>query len=320
MMRYGSILAAALVACLTASVGARAADIVIGVPNWSSATVTSHVLGTIIEDRFDLDVEIKPMTNEKIFAGMDKGEVHIHPEVWLPNYKELHDEYVLRRKTVEMSPRGVPASQGTCVTRDTYDKHGIHSIADLTDPEKVDAFDTDGDGRGEMWIGAPEWGSTRVEQVRARNYGYDKTMQLLQAEETVALAAVDAAIATGKPMVFYCYEPHHVFELHDIVFLDEPPHDPRKWSISDSDEEDWLETSSAGVAWPPSFFHIFYAKTLEDSHPELAAFLSSVTLDVDTVSQMTYALVVENRDPDAFAGDWVAGHKERVSNWLDTSR
>ncbi len=323
MIRFGSVVAVAigLVVSLAAAgqtVSARADEIVIGVPSWSSANATAHVLETILEDRFGVDVALKETSNAEIFAGMDDGSIQIHPEVWLPNYKALHDEYVLRRKSVVMSPRGVPASQGLCVTQTTYDDDGIHTIQDLADPEKAKVFDTNGDGRGEIWIGAPGWNSTKVEQIRAHDYGYDKTMQLLQAEETVGLAAVDAAVATGKPMAFYCYEPHHVFELHDLVYLDEPAHDPRKWQIVDPEADgDWLEKSKAGVAWPPSFLHIFYAKALEDSHPEIASFLKSVNLDVDTVSQMTYALVVERRDPAEFAREWVDGHGERISGWIE---
>jgi glycine betaine/proline transport system substrate-binding protein len=67
----------------------------------------------------------------------------------------LSTEYVVKRKTVEMSPKGVTARQGICVTRHTRDHFGVKSVADLTDPRKAAIFDTVGDGRGEIWIGAP---------------------------------------------------------------------------------------------------------------------------------------------------------------------
>ena len=34
-------------------------------------------------------------------------------------------------------------------------------------------FDTDGDGMGEIWIGAAGWASTNIEKIRAKSYGYD---------------------------------------------------------------------------------------------------------------------------------------------------
>ena len=52
-----------------------------------------------------------------------------------------------------------------------------------------------------MWIGAPTWSSTSIEKVRAKSYGYAKTMTLLEMPEDVAMAAVDSAVATEQPIV-----------------------------------------------------------------------------------------------------------------------
>jgi len=300
---------------------ADAAEVVIGVPAWSSANVTAHVLKSLLKSEFDIDAVLEPGTNEEIFAAMDAGTEDIHPEVWLPNHASLNAEYVLRRKSVVMSPKGVPARQGICVTQATKDEHGIGSIKDLTDPAKAKIFDTDGNGKGEVWIGDPEWSSTRVEEIRAKSYGYDRTMELLQAPEEIAVTAIDAAIAGDKPLVFYCYEPHHTFELHDIVFLDEPAYDPRKWTVlMPEDDPGWLEKSDAPVAWPPSFFHINYSSKLAGERPDVSAFLEAVRLDVDTVSEMTYALIVERRDPDEFAAEWISENADRVAAWRDAAK
>jgi len=292
-----------------------AADVVIGVPNWSSAVVTSHLLKALLKSEFDLDSTLHEGTSEEIFTAMDGGAEEIDPEVWLPNHAALNAEYVLRRKSVIMSPKGVPARQGICVTQMTHDL-GVTSVSDLADPEKAKLFDTDGNGKGEVWIGAPDWSSTRIERIRAKGYGYDKTMDLLEADEEIAVTAIDAAMASDKPLVFFCYEPHYTFELHGIVFLDEPAYDPRKWTVLTPDQDpDWLEKSSASVAWPPSFFHINYSAKLAEDRPEVAAFLNAITLDVDTVSEMTYAMIVERRDPDDFASDWIANNQDRVARW-----
>ncbi len=319
-MRKPTILALAF-SVLVATPGlSLAADLVIGVPNWSSAAVTAHVLKTVLEEEFNASVELEEGTEAEIFARMDAGIAHIHPEVWLPNHSALSTEYVVRRKTVEMSPKGVTARQGICVTRHTRDHFGVKSVADLTDPRKAAIFDTVGDGRGEIWIGAPGWSSTRIERIRAEGYGFAATMKLLEAEETIATAAIDAAVAVDKPLVFYCYQPHHVFELHDIVYLEEPPYDPRNWAIVDSVDSDWLAKSKAVGAWPVSSFHIHYSVKLAEQRPDIAAFLAAIQLDVDTVTQMTYSVVVERRHPSEFAAEWVSENRERISAWRDAAR
>lgn len=300
---------------------AAADEVVIGVPSWSSGVATAHVLKAAIEDSFEVSVDLLRDSNAALFEAMDAGTAHIHPEVWLPNHADLSNAYIVERKTVAMSPRGMPASQGICTTRNTKEAHGVTSVDDLADPETAALFDTTGDGRGEMWIGASEWASTQIERIRAHSYGHAETMQLIEAEEEIAAAMIDAAVAVDKPLVFYCYQPHHVFELHDIVQLDEPVHDPRRWMIlSPTDDAEWLENSRADVAWPVSFFHIHYARALAEEHPEIAAFLDAVELDVDTVSEMTYALIVERRDAEEFALDWVKANEQRVSSWHERAR
>ena len=144
-------------------------------------------------------------------------------------------------------------------------------------------FDTDGDGKGEVWIGADGWGSTPIEQVRARSYGYDKTMNLRIMEEGPAIAEVDAAVKANKDIVFFCYTPHYIFAQHDLVVLKEPPHDAQKWIIvPPSDTPGWLEKSSAAVAWGIAHLHVSYATALEKAQPKAAAALAKVTLDTDT--------------------------------------
>ena len=53
-------------------------------------------------------------------------------------------------------------------------KMNITAIEDLGRPEVVKAMDSDGNGKGEFWIGADGWASANVNQVKLRDYGlYD---------------------------------------------------------------------------------------------------------------------------------------------------
>jgi len=237
--------------------------------------------------------------------------------VWLPNQTNLHNKYVKDNKTVRINPNGVAGDQAMCVTKGTADRTGINELAELSNPDMAKNFDTDGDGKGEIWIGAAGWASTNVEKIRAKSYGYNETMQLKEMDESLALAEVDAAVAGNKNIVFFCYTPHHMFALHDLVILKEPKHDPAKWNVKQpTDGADWLEVSEAGVAWDTAYLHIHYAASLEASHPEAAKLLGSAKFDTDTISQMTYAVVVEKQDPAVFAKDWVGKNGDAVDSWL----
>lgn len=296
---------------------AMSADIVIGVPNWPSVAATADILKVVIEDNYGLEVELQNGTNPVIFEAMDGGSMHIHPEVWMPNQQNLHDTYVKDKGTVSMNPNSVSSFQEMCVTKDTAERTGIKALSELTDPDMAKNFDEDGDGMGDIWIGAPGWASTNIEKIRAKSYGYDTTMNLLEMDETLALSKVDAAIAKAENIVFFCYTPHHMFTLYDLVPLEEPAHDPDQWVIiQPTDDPDWLEKSSAPIAWSVSTLHVMFASTLNDSHPDVANMLSNVKLDTDLVSDMTYAIIVDKVDTAEYAKQWVADHADLVNSWL----
>ena len=296
----------------------QAADIIVGVPNWPSVAATASILKVVLEDNFGLEVELQNGTNPVIFEAMDSGSMHVHPEVWLPNQANLHEKFVTTRGTVRVSPNGVPAFQGICVTKATADRIGITQVLDLADPDMAKNFDSNGDGWGEVWIGASGWASTNVEKIRAKSYGYDETMELVEMDETLAMANVDAAVAKDANLVFYCYTPNHVFALHELVVLEEPEYDPSKWKVlQPTDDPQWLEKSDAPVAWDLAYLHVHYAASLEDTHPEAAAMLGNVKLTTDQVSAMTYALVVEKADPNDYALQWVKENAAQVDSWMN---
>jgi glycine betaine/proline transport system substrate-binding protein len=312
-----SLMGVLVAASLGVSSYASAADIVIGVPNWPSVAATASILKVVIEDNFGLEVELQNASNPVVFEAMDGGSMHIHPEVWLPNQANLNNTFVNQKKSVLQAPNGVAAFQGMCVTKGTADRTGIKKLSDLSDPDMAQNFDTDGDGKGEVWIGASGWASTNVEKIRAKSYGYDETMNLMEMDESVAMAGVDNAVAKKEDSVFFCYTPHHLFALHELVILEEPAYDESKWNVvQPTDDPNWLEVSSAPVAWDKAYLHVHYAASLKKDHPGVADMLNSINMTTDQVSTMTYALVVDKKDPNAYALEWVKANEKTVDSWL----
>lgn len=303
--------------CLFLHQPALASDVIIGLPSWTSAQVTGHVLKVILEDNLGLEVETQPGTNPVIFEAMGGGSMHVHPEVWLPNQQNLHDEYVKEKDVVAMNSNVVESVQAMCVTKSTSEKHDITSIYDLTDPNKAALFDTDGDGLGEAWLGPVGWASTEIGKVRAKSYGYAETFELLQLDEAVNIAALAEAVRQDKPYVFYCYTPHTMFSTYDLVILEEPPYNEAEWNfISEKDDPDWLEKSNIEMAYPLTELNIHYAKALEKSHPAAAALLANVNLDADTVAALMLEVDINKRDLAEVAKEWVANNSDRVESWL----
>jgi len=314
MVRYSVVAFALMVAAFSS--GARAGSVVIGVPAWPSAQVTAHIIADTLKDRLGVDAELRERGTLTILADIGRGNIQVHPEVWLPNLRSTVKKLAEEEKVLRLSPHGVAATQNICATLETLDQTGIKAVADLAKPDMAAKFDSDGDGKGEIWIGAPTWSSTEIEKIRAHSYGYDRTMTLLEMPEDVAMAAVDAAVSVGRPIVFYCYGPHHVFELHNVVTLEEPAYDPARWTIvTRAQDNDWLEKSHADTAWDASRFQVAYAASLDADMPEVASFLAAISLKPEDVTAMSYAVVVEGKDPEEVARAWMAENKDRIGEW-----
>jgi len=142
-------------------------------------------------------------------------------------------------------------------------------------------------------------------------------MELTETDETLAYANLDNAIKAGKPWAGFCYTPHYVFVLHDLQVLEEPAYDAAQWNvIQPTDDPAWLEKSQAAVAWDTAYLHLHYAKAIEETHPEVAKLLGNMKLDTDTVSAMTYALVIDKKDPMEYAQAWVKENEDQVLSWM----
>lgn len=306
---------AAAIAFVAVPLSASADELVIGLTAWPSAQVTGYIIGQVAAQRLGLEASYVERGPFGLLSGIAGGTIDVYPELWSPNLDAAVERYA---DTVTVSPLKVAARQGICITSASAEQADIAAVSDLARPEIASAFDSDGDGKGEMWIGDGSWFSTNIERVRARSLGYDKTMTLLEGPEELAMAAVDAAVASGSPVVFYCYSPHHLFELHEVVMLDEAPHDNASWDIvAPVDDPNWLAASRAETGWAESSLSIGYATALAERLPAAAAMLGKIQFDSADLVAMSYAVEVERRDPADVAHDWVAANSDRIAGWLE---
>ena len=304
---------------IAANVAYSSDKVIIGQLNWGYSKIMTNVMKIVAEDNYGLQVDMVPGNHAVFFKAMDqgKGEVDVHPEVWLPNNQGLVDQYVNENQTVALTDAVFPAFDGFCTTQEAVDTYGLKSVYDLTRPEIVALTDRDGNGRGEIWMGAPGWSSTKIHQIRARDYGFADLYDLTVSEENVILAQIDADAKAGRVIVWACYLPHHIFGMHPLAVLEEPAHDPEKWQVADlNNDPNWLENSHVSTSFPPISSHIAYSKRLETDAPEMAKLLNGIDFGQELINEWSFASSVEAVDPVVYAREWVDANKELVRSWL----
>lgn len=311
---------AALAFSISGAVSAMAADVTMPDPGYATATAVMNLIKAAAEQELGLTVDtVTTAAVPVIWEAMDrnKGEVDIWSEVWIPNQQGLVDKYVTEKKTVRMTASGYEAVQGYCVTKVTATDHNIKSVYDLANPENAALFDTNGDGKGEMWIGGPGWQSTNIEKVRARDYGFAEFFELQVTEEAVASASLDKAAKANKPWVGYCYGPHQNFALYDLVLLEEPANDPAKFVVvQPNDDPDWYNKSKVSSAYAKTTVHISYAASLADRQPALVAALEKMNLNPADISKWAYEIIDNKRPAPDVVKEWMKANPSVVAGWF----
>ncbi len=312
-------LAMATALSLVAGSAIGAEKVNIGVPSWTGAQAIAHLLKAVVEMRIGGEAELVPGNNATIFQAMHQGngDIDVHPDVWLPNQESFTKKYVDGEKTVTLSSNPYEGNQGFCVSKNFGEANNITDIADLGRPDVAAKMDSDGNGKGEMWIGAPGWASANVNEVKVRDYGLMDFIEPIRAEESVKTARVKDSIAKDEGYAFYCYKPHAIWYMFDVQMLSEPTYDPAKYvMIQPSDDPDWFNKSMVASKDALKDVQIAWANTLKDRSPAIAEFFERFSLTADDVSGFAFEISGNGKDPADVAKAWVEANPDRVDAWL----
>ncbi|WP_424930827.1 glycine betaine ABC transporter substrate-binding protein [Amaricoccus macauensis] len=308
------------IAALSFGSGALAQEtVMVGEPSWPGAKVMSRIIGQVIETRLGSEAGYAPGANAVIFASMDggRGDIDVHPDVWLPNHQSFIEEYVDQKGTVALSSGSYEGRSGFCTPTYMVEEHGIASIFDLATPMAQDLYDSDGDGKGEIWVGGSGWASTNIHKVKVRDYGIESFLAPTTEDEAVFYARLKDAINEEQGVVFYCYKPHFVHALYDVTMIEEPEFDPAGYTMIQPDQDaDWYTKSSITTGDQVKTVTVAYSASLDERNPAAASFLSQIDMDDTELSELTYQVVVQGQDIDEAVSAWLDENSETVDGWL----
>ena len=105
--------AIAAIVALSASTATYAEKVNIGDPGWTGATAIANLLSAVITDKMGGEVELVPGNNTAIYGAIDrsKGEIEVHPDVWLPNQQAYTNDLV-PKGTLKLSSLSYEGNQG----------------------------------------------------------------------------------------------------------------------------------------------------------------------------------------------------------------
>jgi glycine betaine/proline transport system substrate-binding protein len=319
---------------LSASQGVMAKEtIVIGELNWDGAIAIENVLKVIMEEHLNVDVEFIAADQAAIWSALDagKGSVDVFPDIWTNLQDQAWKKFVLKggKESIKSNKTPYFGSEGFYIQGYIQDEYGVNSDYDLAKPEIAKLFDTDGDGVGEYWPGASGWELVKVNQVKAKSYGFDKHFTPVVVTDSILKAQLKKAYRKKEGILFYYWKPEWIHYAYDLRKLEEPKFtgysNDRKKDHKDYnpdgcynyvDSDDWLADSEINCAFPDSPVHIGYTATLEQRTPEVAKFLSKVAFTDTMVSQWVFSMSSGDLEAIDVAEEWVEKNPDIVQSWL----
>lgn len=307
--------------------------IVIGEVSWDASLAIENVLKVIMEENLNVDVEIIAADQAAIWSAMDKGKgsVDVHPDIWTSSQTEPWAKFVAKGSKESVRANKMPylGTDGFYIPGYIQDEYGVKSVYDLAKPEVAKLFDADGDGLGEYWPGAPGWTGVKINQIKAKSYGFDQYFEPVIVSDSIIKAQLKTAYRKKEGILFYYWTPEWIHYAYDLRKLEEPKFtgyagnskkQHRDYNPAGcykfNDTENWLADSEITCGVPNTEIHIGYSASLEERAPKVAKFLSKVTLDAAYVSQWIFKIASEDEDPSEMAEEWVKNNPKIVQTWL----
>ena len=291
-------------------------DLTIGVFDWGSSQVIGEIIKQTLNSEFGLTAAIEQTTVDEIFQNLaiEGGSFDIHTDFWAENQPEYLQRYVKTEGSVQLNSKPYPGRQGVYLSAADAQQLTITDIADLQRKEVISAFDADGDGRGEIWIGAPGWRSTRAMEDLMELYGLNEKWEALQFSDTIMKAKLRQFSNSKQPIIFYGYEPdwiHSTFDLHALSLSPVGGNCPKVLGIV---------PHKNGCAFKDAPVHIAYATRLQTSHPYVAQFLKKMSFQTEEINFWLAALANGDQTPSLVAQTWLENNSDAIALWKQSGR
>lgn len=251
----------------------------LGYVQWACANANSHMVKAILEEKFDVEVNLRDMDAGLLWQSLATGDIDFMVTAWLPGthgtyYEELKDELVNLGPVYEGAAIGLVVPQ--YVTIDSIEELNAHADEFGGKIVGIDA------GAGIM--GAAAQALT----------DYDMNMELITSSDAAMTAELKAAYENNEWVVVTGWAPHWKFGTFDLKFLEDP-------KLSFGGEETINAITRLGFA---------------EEYQEINDFLESYSLTTAQFGSLINAME-DNDDYNMGAKTWIAENRDAVDSWFN---
>lgn len=248
-----------------------------GVTNWTSTVPPTKIAGKILEN---MGYKVKETNADagSVYTGLANGDLDVFMDSWFPAQRQYIEKYSDSIESISVSYDN--ANSGMVVPKYMED---INDVSDLKGKEDI--------VNNEMFaIGAGDPAMQDMEKVIDF---YDLDLEMINSSEAAMLAAAEGKMKEEKPVLFYGWRPHSMFDKFDLKIL--------------TNKE---ATAEKGL-FDKSTIHIIANKKFEEKAPEAYKFLSNWSISMEDMEKMI-AKIDNGKDPDDVTQAWIDNHQDKI--------
>lgn len=262
------------------SAGDEKPVIELGYVQWACANANSHMVKAILEEKFDVEVNLRDMDAGLLWQSVATGDIDFMVTAWLPGthaayYEELKDE------VVDLGPLYEGARIGLVVPQYVE----INSIEELN--ANADKF-------GGKIVGIDAGAGIMGAAGQAMTDYSLSDMELITSSDAAMTAELKAAYEAGEWVVVTGWAPHWKFGAFDLKFLEDP------------------EGSFGGEETINPITRLGFA----EDYPEINAFLDNYSLTVSDFGSLISAME-DHDDDNEGAKAWIEANQDLVDSWFE---
>ena len=309
-----------------------AEEVVMARADWSSGFLQAAIVRQLIEELGYVVTELPDRTYppETAYPLLGRGEIDLWANGWFPLHEPFFEQILVTGQTVPypIEPVGtlVPsgAVQGYLVDRATAEEFDITSMADLTRPEVVAAFDQTGDGRADLYGCDVGWGCHRTITEHLDQHAWGDAVTQISGVYRDLFDEVRERIDAGEPTLFYTWTPNWTITALqpgvDVVWLEVPALPGEDPPRPVSGLAGCAAPDPCQLGWEVNDIRSVANTRFLDEHPPIRRLLEEVVIPLDDLADQHARMVIEVPYPDELverdAAAWIDQNRDLVDDWL----
>jgi len=274
----------------------------------------------------------KMLQNPMFYASVTQGTIDFWANSWFPNqYPQLPKNFYEKAGAYGyvMKAGGL---QGYLVDKKHQEKFHITSLADFKREEVKKAFDTNGDGKADLYGAPTGWAVAKVMQHHLKVYGLEDDINLVQAAYNALFADVLGNFMSGHAVLYYTWTPNWtVYKLkpgEDVVWINVPEIKPMD-AYADAADRMVASGITGAVSDPIKLgfiindIRIVANKQFVEKNPAAKKLFEEFKVSVADISAQNAKMKNGEKSQADIArhvDEWIAAHQATWNGWLQAAR